>query len=484
MLKTIYASFMNKLSSPTSALRQVSLVAGGTVIAQMLNIITLPVLSRIYSPSDFGIMAVYSSVVAILTELAGLRYYLAIPLPKHTRYAHALVCLSFIIQIVVVTVITIILFICGDYIFEKLSLASLIQYKYLLPIGVLAIGFYNVVSQWAIREALFTSLGKTKISQSFSGFAAKFMLGLLGIKPLGLIAGVIIGQAGGTGVLMRDLLRKKHLSINKKLMYRVMLKYRNFPIYNTWTGILNTFGTYMPQILLSSIYNIKFAGLYSMANSLLSVPTVFVGNAIGQVFLQKASVAKYAGNLPDLSFKSYILLLQIGVFPIIALSIMAPPLLTIVLGQQWAECGYYALVISPWIAYIFAVSHMANIFSILNLQKQALLFEICYVLARIISFYLGKILFTSPIISVFMFSLSNCVLLFSKMIYVFHKLGVSNAKLLFNTFRVITEALFLSAFIWLGVNVNNMCVIVIVVLATSALYLYQTYKKCRLFGLV
>ena len=484
MLEKISNSFVSKLSSPTSALRQVSLVAGGTVIAQMMNIIALPILSRIYSPADFGVMALYSSVVAMLTELAGLRYYLAIPLPKHTHYAHALVCLSFIIQVVVVAVITIVLFTCGDYIFKKLSLTSLIQYKYLLPIGVLAIGFYNVVSQWAIREALFTSLGKTKISQAFSGFAAKFILGILGIKPLGLIAGVIVGQAGGIGVLMRDLLRKKRLDINKKLMYRVMLRYRNFPIYNTWTGILNTFGTYMPQILLSSIYNIKFAGLYSMANSLLSVPAVFVGNAIGQVFLQKASVAKYAGNLPDLSFKSYILLLQIGVFPIIALSIMAPPLLTIVLGQQWAECGYYALVISPWIAYIFAVSHMANIFSILNLQKQALLFEICYVLVRIISFYLGKILFISPIISVLLFSLFNCLLLFFKMVYIFHKLSVSNTKLVFNTFSVIAKALVLSAFVWVGLYMSDIFIIIPVIIVTSALYIYLTYKMCKSFGLI
>lgn len=484
MLKKIYASFINKLSSPTSALRQVSLVAGGTVIAQTLNVITLPLLSRIYSPADFGVMAVYSSVVAILTELAGLRYYLAIPLPKHTRYAHALVCLSFIIQIIVVAVMTVVLFICGDYIFEKLSLTSLIKYKYLLPIGVLAIGFYNVASQWAIREALFTSLGKTKMSQAFSGFIAKFTLGILGIKPLGLIAGVIIGQAGGTSVLMRDLLHKKRLDLNKKLMCRVMIRYRNFPIYNTWTGMLNTFGTYMPQLLLSSIYNIRFAGLYSMASSLLSVPTVFVGNAIGQVFLQKASVAKYAGNLPVLSLKSYILLLQIGVFPIIALSMIAPPLLTIVLGKQWAECGYYALAISPWIAYVFAVSHMANIFSILNLQKQAFLFEICYVLARVISFYLGRMLFASPIMSVFLFSLSNCLLLFFKMIYIFHRLGISSTELILCTLRVVSEGLFLSAFVWFGVIMNNIFVIVSAAVVTSVLYLYQTYKKCRLFGLV
>jgi len=91
-------NFLNRLLPKGSAMRHVSILAGGTTIAQGLNVAIMPVLSRIYSPSDFGVMAVFVSVTAILTELSGFRYHLAIPLPKQERYAKALIVLSSLLQ--------------------------------------------------------------------------------------------------------------------------------------------------------------------------------------------------------------------------------------------------------------------------------------------------------------------------------------------------------------------------------------------------
>ena len=84
----------SRFAHPESAARHVSIIAGGTVIAQAVGILTMPIVSRIYSPADYGIMAVYASVIAILGELSSFRYHLAIPLPKRERYANALVILS------------------------------------------------------------------------------------------------------------------------------------------------------------------------------------------------------------------------------------------------------------------------------------------------------------------------------------------------------------------------------------------------------
>ena len=162
-------------------------------MAQLLNVITLPILSRIYSPADFGVMAAYASVIAIMTEFSGFRYHLAIPLPKHARYANALACLSLLIQIVMIFALAIAFFIGGNELLKMLSLESLIRYKYLIPFGLLAIGVYNILSQLAIRESLFQALGKTKILQTFSGLIVKMVMGMLGMKPFGLLCGTIIG---------------------------------------------------------------------------------------------------------------------------------------------------------------------------------------------------------------------------------------------------------------------------------------------------
>ena len=304
-----------------------SFVAGGTVVAQILGVLVLPIVSRIYSPSDFGVMAVYSSVIAILSELSGFRYYLAIPLPKNKKYAEALVFLSLIIQIVFVCVITLVIMFLGEVLFTWLTLDEIIHYKYFIPIGLVFIGIYNILVQWSVREGAFDAIGKTKISQSVAGVAAKIGIGFLGFKPLGLLLGTIISQAGGITTLFFAAIKKNGLPVfNKNNVYRVALKYRKMPLFSTWYGLINSMGAGLPQLFLSSLYSLQEAGLFSIASSLLSIPINFLGQAMGQVFIQRASIAKNSKNLSAISLKAYLLLLRIGFFPIALISIFAPPL--------------------------------------------------------------------------------------------------------------------------------------------------------------
>lgn len=480
MLKKIYASFINKLSSPTSALRQVSLVAGGTVIAQTLNVITLPLLSRIYSPADFGVMAVYSSVVAILTELAGLRYYLAIPLPKHTRYAHALVCLSFIIQIAMVSLLTIILFFAGDYLFEKLSLEALIRYKYLIPVGLLTIGGYNIVSQWAIREAHFATLGKTKITQAVGGASAKIALGALGLRPFGLLCGTIIGQCGGIGALLSCLLRKtgQHIRITKKDIFRVLIRYRKFPVYSTMFGLLNTAGVYMPQLFLSACFSTEVTGLYSMAVMLLHVPSIFVDQALGQIFLQRASTAKHNGSLHIVALKAYSLLWKLSCFPILFISIFAPWIFAIALGEEWVNAADFSIMLAPWIAVAFVFSPMSSMYSIQDRQEKAFITEIIYFFMRLSALYIGTIS-GDPFISVLLFSLSGVCVLLYRLVDILESLGIPKLQSLYYPLKELALAALLTAVPAYFLKRGMLLLAAITSAPAIFIYIVMLYKSMR-----
>jgi len=90
--------FEGKISA--TAFSNVLFLAGGTAAAQAINIIVAPVLSRLYSPSDFGTLALYSAFLGILCGFTGLSYYLAIPLPENENDAkrcviYAYLCILF-----------------------------------------------------------------------------------------------------------------------------------------------------------------------------------------------------------------------------------------------------------------------------------------------------------------------------------------------------------------------------------------------------
>ncbi len=383
-------NFLNRLLPKGSAMRHVSILAGGTTIAQGLNVAIMPVLSRIYSPSDFGVMAVFVSVTAILTELSGFRYHLAIPLPKHERYAKALVVLSFFLQEVFVVFISLILLVVGKSMLAKLSLDSLVPYRYLIPVGVAGMGGYLVLTQWAIREKLFDAIARTRVTQSLTGAATMIVMGFLGLRPFGLLIGKIIGQAGGITTLARSILKQKGFPKPPvEDIKRVAVRYRKFPMFETWSGILNTMGAQITPILLVALFNPEVAGFFAMAQNLLILPSAFVGLAIGQVFIQKASVARYEGRLKEVTMKAYSMLFQLGLFPILLLSLFSPVIFSYFLGARWVEAGFFARIMGLWVALAFVCSPMDVLFSVMDIQGIRLFVEAFQTLFRMLAIYIG-----------------------------------------------------------------------------------------------
>ena len=63
-------------------LRQVLTVLSGTTMAQLITIVGMIPLARLYSPTDFGLFAIAQSIVLAGTMVAALRYDIAIVLPE------------------------------------------------------------------------------------------------------------------------------------------------------------------------------------------------------------------------------------------------------------------------------------------------------------------------------------------------------------------------------------------------------------------
>ena len=481
----ILGKIISRISTTNSALSQVSFVAGGTVVAQILGVLVLPIVSRLYSPADFGVMAVYSSVIVILSELSGFRYYLAIPLPKNKKYAEALVFLSLIIQIVFVCVITLVIMFLGEVIFTWFSLDAIIPYKYFIPLGLVFIGIYNILVQWSVREGAFNVIGKTKISQSVAGAAAKIGIGFLGFKPIGLLLGTIISQAGGITTLFFAAIKKNGFPLfDKNNVYRVALKYRKMPLFSTWYGLINSMGTGLPQLFLSSLYNLQEAGLFSMASSLLSIPTNFVGQAMGQVFIQRASIAKNSNNISVISLRAYLLLLRIGFFPIALISIFAPPLFSFFLGDRWGASGIYAIALVPFIAYRFAFSPLSMLYLILDKQESSVVHELVYLFYRIIGLSLGYF-WKSPVLSVLLYSGFCFLVQFYRVIYLLNVAGNSKTIIIKNTLKIISEAILMLILPVICLFYNmNLPILMFVVVFVSSIYLYITYKYLSIEGII
>src|SRR5436190_2606709 len=75
-------------------------LSAGAVGAQILNFFLTIVLTRIYSPSDFGLLTIYLSVASLVSVIATGKYEVAIVVAKSREEGIALVRLSLFIVVV------------------------------------------------------------------------------------------------------------------------------------------------------------------------------------------------------------------------------------------------------------------------------------------------------------------------------------------------------------------------------------------------
>jgi len=368
--------------------RSVVVLMGGTAGSQIILVLAAPILTRVYSPEDFGLLAVYMGLLALVAVISSLRYELAIPLPVDDDEAAnvAMLCLLLVVTITMLTALLVGLM--GSALAAALGVPTLARYLWLLPLGVLLTGAYSVFNYWAVRTKRFSSIAGTKLRQALITIAiqlASFKLG-----GIGLLLGQVAGQGVGTTRLGRSALASagfRHVSLGG--VAKAAKRYRHFPIFSTWEGLFNTAGLQLPPLMFAALFSAGAAGLYALAHRVLTLPMSLIGGAVGQVFFANAADAHRAGKLGPLVAQLHAKLAHIGMPPALILFLLGPDLFALVFGEDWRTAGEFARWMSPWVYLVFVYSPLSTILSVTDNLKQALTFQIVLLVARVFAISLG-----------------------------------------------------------------------------------------------
>lgn len=458
-------------------LSNVAVLASATVMAQLINVLSMPVFSRIYSPSDFGTLSLFSAVVGLLSTVSGFRYHLAIPLVRTERYLISLIWASLIFQAIFILLVILVLEVVSDLLIGS-QYSVLIPYRFFIVFGVLCVGIYNLLTQWAIRTKSFTLLAKTKLIQTVSRVLAVAMLGVFNLKPLGLLLGNVFGQSFGSSSLLRELLKKsKKKNFNLTYFKRVVLSYRKMFFFETPSALLNMSGAYFLPIILAYFFMPEVVGSFSMSQQILSLPSALIGTAIGQVYIQRASEAKLKGNIADIVLKTMLMLFRIGTFPILTIGLLSPSVFVFFLGEKWFLAGQMAQIISPWVALDFVYTPLSMTFIIMMLQKPAFVFVSIYTLLRIFSLYLGR---HNPIIAVTLLSLVGTVCICIGISIFCYYVRINIRKMFYGMTRAYIEILIeLAPIIAIVIYFNNSVPLLYSILSLALGMLFYLYFNFR-----
>lgn len=403
--------------------RGVSVLAGGTIGAQLVVLLAAPLLTRLYSPDDFGVLAVYMGILALLSVIASLRYELAIPLPADETDVVALMLLSFFLVFITATLSGLIVFFFGDGLAGFLQVPALAGYLWLLPIGVLFVGFYQIFTYWAVRLKQFPVLAKTKLWQQFATAAVQIFAFKLG--GVGLLLGQVSGQGLGLSALAKKLVARESWSkFSFSKIKFVAWRYRNFPFFSTWGGFLNTAGTQLPPILFATLFGAASAGFYALAHRIIALPMALVGQAVGQVFLSNAAVDYRAGKLPKLVISAHHALIRVIIPPVLFLIIFGPESFAFIFGERWAFSGEVASWLALWMLVSFSTSPLSSIFTITERQALGMCMQAVLLVVRMIGIGVG-VYFQDFMLAIIWFSILNIIGYLAYKIVAFRSLGLS-----------------------------------------------------------
>jgi len=236
----------------SSFAKNAAMISGSTAFAQLLNALFSPVITRIYSPEEYGILTVYTSILGLIVIFASLKYEWGIPIAENDEKAVNVMGLGFFLLFHFVILVFMVFYFFGKPILTLLDARVLLNYRYLIPVGVLFGGSYSILLQWAYRKKDFKSISKTKLTQSIAGNGVKIGLGLFGVGPVGLVFGQIFKEGVGVVTLSRSFRKKdRHLlkKINKKEILWSAKRYKNFPIFSAPSQFLNSAGVQLPVFL-------------------------------------------------------------------------------------------------------------------------------------------------------------------------------------------------------------------------------------------
>lgn len=377
----------------SSFARNILILLTGSSIAQAIPIAITPILTRLYTPNDFGVLAIFVALTTILGSIVSGRYELAIILPEDDDEALNVAAVGFLITTIISIVTLFFVLIFNNQISLLLGNVDIKYWLYLVPFSIFFIGCFNVLNYFNTRMKLYRNIAVANVNKSIVLSSIQVSVGFLHKGAAGLIIGQFLSLVMSNYKLLRSILGKHNIvgAVNVNDMKRAAIKYQDFPKYSTGAILANTLSYQLLGILISSFYSLATLGFYSLVQRVMGMPSSLIGTAVSQVYFNQANAQKNElGHCNDI-FKNVVKKLSLISFLIfIPAYFFIKPIFIFVFGEKWGVAGEYAQILIPFFAVRFVVAVVTITNSIFEKQKISLVWQIFLLIISMLSIFSAK----------------------------------------------------------------------------------------------
>ena len=369
-------------------IRAVVVLIGGSAIAHGITAVALPVLTRLYTPADFSVLAVFSGILSVVSVAACLRFDIAVSIPEHDVDAVNLLALAVLCAGLFAAVALLIVILAPAWVTGILKQPRIEPYLVMLPVGIFLAGAYSALQMWFVRNRQFALIARSRVAQSAASAGTQVGLGALAITPVGLLVGFVMNTGVACIGLGYRFLRDKRsrgaqVAASWTGMTAMAKAYQRYPKFSTFEALFNSAAIQVPIIIIAALASGPEAGYLALAMAVMQAPMALFGTAIAQVFVSKAPAEFRAGRLGSFTAEVFGGLLKAGAGPIIAAGILAPVAFPLIFGATWERAGWLVAWMTPWFVLQLLSSPLSMVLHVVGRQRAALALQLCALVLRV-----------------------------------------------------------------------------------------------------
>jgi len=388
-------------------------VSGSAFVGQALSVLVGPINSRLYRPTDYGTLSLFGAMFTSVSVISTLQYEMSLATADDDAEAMNLVVLCFLLIAGSSALIALATFGAPGPLARLLSRddGQFLKYIWFLPFGISATALMQTFQRWAMRERAFPQLSLVQVVQGLLASVCTVTLGFYHAGLPGLIAGSMAATFYGIYSYGRLSFPKFHAlwpQVSLAGLRAAALRYYRYPLYTTWSTLLNTFSGLVPVLLLTRGFGNAYTGYFSLCQRILFLPIILISGAITPVFYSRAKQAQKDGTLAALTTRLIHSIAGVNVFFSVFLGLFGELLFVLVFGHQWRRAGQYAAALAPWVLCNFLVNPLEALPLVYNRQRTSFVFQVVLLGLRAGSLLVG-IHYRSDLLAMWLFGGTSAV---------------------------------------------------------------------------